>query len=88
MLPHMVDCVCFQNETLILTAASLGHQQVVESLIKATAGISEGDAKVCDIAFIAIVRSWFALLVLNITPVRLFTCAALVSICSVSRQCK
>ena len=37
--------MCFQGETFILTAAGLGHAQVVETLIKATTGMSEGDAK-------------------------------------------
>ena len=80
--------MCIQDETLILTAAGLGHQRVVEMLLKATTSISEGDAKVCHIASIAIVSSCFASIVTDIMPVQTLTCAALVAIRSVSRQCK
>ena len=75
----------FQDETLILTAAGLGHQQVVETLIKATTDISKGDAKVYHIAAITLVSSGFSLLVTEITPLCPLTCAALDAICSVSR---
>ena len=84
----MADYVCFKDETLILTAAGLGHQQVVETLIKATTDISEGDKNVCHIASITIFSSFFALLVTNITPLRPLICTALVAIYSVYRQCK
>ena len=83
----MPNCVA-KDEALILTAAGLGHQQVVKTLIKAANGISEGDAKVCHIASIAIVSSCLSLPVTDLTPLRLWTCAALVTICSVSGQCK
>ena len=58
----------FQDETLILTAADLGHQRVVEVLMRATTGIGEGDAEVCQIACVTIVNSSFALLVTDVTP--------------------
>ena len=78
------DCA-FQGKALILSAAGLGYPQVVETLIRATTSITEGDAKVCHIASVAIVSSCFALLATDITPMRPWTCAALVAICSVSR---
>ena len=84
---RVADCG-FQDETLILTAAGLGHPQVVEMLIKATTGITEGDAKVCHIGSITIFYSGFAFLVIDNTPLRPLNCAALVAICSVSHQCK
>ena len=58
----------FQDETLILTAANLGHEQVVKTLIKATTGISEGDAEVCHIACVAFFSSGFALVLTELTP--------------------
>ena len=87
VFPCVADCA-FQDKALILTAAGLGHLQVVETLIEATTGMSEGDAKVCHIASVAIVGSCFALLATDITPMRPLTCAALVAVCSVSRQCE
>ena len=78
----------FQDETLILTAAGLGHQQIVETLIKVTTDIGEGDTKVCYIASIVNLSSCFALLVTDATRLRPLICAALDAICSVSRQCK
>ena len=52
----VVDCFV-QEESLVLTAARWGHQQVVKTLIKATTGINGPDAKVCHIASIAVVSS-------------------------------
>ena len=78
----------FQDETLILTAAGLGHQQVVETLIKATTEMGEGDAKVIHIASVATFSCRFSLIVTEKTPLCPLTCVALVAICSISRQCK
>ena len=80
--------MCIQDETLILIAAGLGHQRIVKMLLKATTGISEADAKVFHIASIAIVSSCFAWLVTYVMLVRPLTCAALVAVGSVSRECK
>ena len=60
----MDDCLCVQNETLILTAAGLGHQQVVETLIQGTADINTEDA---EVGLIAIINFYFALLVTDTT---------------------
>ena len=72
----------------MLTGAGLGHQQVVETLIKATTDIGEEDAKVRHIASAATFSCRFSLLVTENTPLRPLMFAALVAIFSVYRQCE